>query len=366
MPINSLKNLLVSIFVFAVFAACPSLTFAQNFEVQKLADGVYAVIRKEPPGLMFDANNVFIINEQDVVVVDSNFSLASTREVLAALRKLTTKPVKYVVNTHWHDDHITGNQIYREAFPNVEFIGQESAIADMAGMGAKNRKGLQENTPNLIKLFRGQVEKNKNLAGKDLTEEERASYLKDANLLERYSESIPTLQIIPPTLTIKDKLIFHRGSRTIEILHLGRGHTPADLVVSLPQEGILITGDLVVHPIPLVGSTSLPADYAATLEKLLAIKAKIIVPGHGPVMNDDSYIRQMIRLLNSINQQAEAAVKRGETLEQARKSVNLEEFRQAFAGDSQNKSFIFQTYVTAPGVEAAFRQASAKPLTTQD
>jgi hypothetical protein len=94
---------------------------------------------------------------------------------------------------------------------------------------------------------------------------------------------------------------------------------------------------------------------------LLTIKPKIIVPGHGAVMTDDSYLRQMIRLLTSLKQQAEAAVKRGETLEQARKSVDLEEFRRAFAGDSQNKSFIFQTYVVAPGVEAAFRQASLKP-----
>lgn len=345
----------------ALLAAFSSPAFAQNFEVQKVADGVYAVIRKEPPGLMFDANNVFIINEQDVVVVDSNFSLASTREVLAALRKLTNKPVTCVVNTHWHDDHITGNQIYREAFPNVEFIAEASAIADMAGMGAKNRKGLQENTPNLIKLFRSQVEKNKNLDGKDLTEEERASYLKDADLLQRYSESIPRLQIIPPTLVVKDKLVLHRGARTIEILHLGRGHTPADLIVYLPQEGILITGDLVVHPVPLVGSTSLPADYSATLARVLALKPKVIIPGHGAVLRNDSYVRQMVRLLNSLTQQAEAAVKRGETLEQARKSVNLEEFRRALAGDSQNKSFIFQTYVIAPGVEAAFRQASAKP-----
>jgi glyoxylase-like metal-dependent hydrolase (beta-lactamase superfamily II) len=357
-------RMLKKLFPAIIFPAILALAFparAQNFDVQKLGDGIYAVVRREPPGLMFDANNVFIINERDVIVVDANFSLASTREVLAALRKLTDKPVRYVINTHWHDDHITGNQIYREAFPGVEFIGHESAVIDMNQAGAENRKGLQENTPRLIKLFRSQVEKNKNLAGQDLTEEERASYLKDAGLLERYLEGIPSLRIIAPTLTVKDRLTLRRGARTIEVLHLGRGHTPADLIVHLPQEGILITGDLVVHPVPLVGSTSLPADYAATLAKLLELKPKIIIPGHGAVMREDSYVRRMIRLLNSINQQSAVAAKRGETLEQARKSVNLEEFRKEFAGDSQLKSFIFQTYVAAPGVEAAFRQAREKP-----
>ncbi|HYO91283.1 MAG TPA: hypothetical protein VEQ40_06590 [Pyrinomonadaceae bacterium] len=123
----------------------------------------------------------------------------------------------------------------------------------------------------------------------------------------------------------------------------------------------LATGDLVVHPVPLVGSTSLPADYAATLRKLLDLKPKVIVPGHGAVMMEDAYVRRTILLLDSINRQAEAAVRRGETLEQARKSVRLEEFRKEFAGGSQLKSFIFQTYVAAPGVEAAYRQALAKP-----
>ena len=94
---------------------------------------------------------------------------------------------------------------------------------------------------------------------------------------------------------------------------------------------------------------------------MLGLKPKIIVPGHGAVMHDDGYVRQMIGLLNSLKQQAEAAVKRGETLEQAQKSINLEEFRRAFAGASQNRSFIFQTYVITPGIEAAFRQASAQP-----
>jgi cyclase len=358
-----LKRLLQAFTLLMLFALSyyPATRKAQSFELQKLGEGVYAVVRREPPGLMFDANNVFIINERDVIVVDSNFSLASTREVLAALRRLTDKPVRYVINTHWHDDHITGNQVYREAFPGVEFIGQESAPSDMAGMGAKNRKSLQDNTPKLIRLFRDQVEKKKNLAGQDLTDEERDSYLKDAGLLERYLESIPTLQIIAPTITVKESLTLRRGARNIEILHLGRGHTPADLLVYLPQEGILITGDLVVEPVPLVGSTSLPADYAATLRKLLDFKPKIIVPGHGVVMRDDSYVRRMIRLLDSINVQAEAAAKRGETLEQARKSVKLEEFRREFAGNSQLKSFIFQTYVASPGVEAAYRQALLKP-----
>lgn len=331
-----------------------------SFAVQKLAEGVFAVIRKERPGLEFDGNVVFIINDNDVIVVDANVTPSSAKETLAALRKLTNKPVKYVINTHWHDDHIIGNQVWRTAFPDVEFIAQSSTLTDLPTVGAANRKQLLDNGARYFAFIRSQVEKNKNLNGKDLTPEEREGYLRDAEWGDRYLAEIPNTPVILPTLTVDSQLTLYRGNRIIEIKHLGRAHTAADLVVHLPQEGIVITGDIVVWPVPLVGTTSYPIDYSATLEKLLAIKAPIIVPGHGPVMKDDSYVRLMAQLLASIKQQVEAAVARGETLEQTRKSVNLEEFRKAIAGDSPLKRSLFADYVIGPGIAGAYRQATEK------
>ncbi|HYV07404.1 MAG TPA: MBL fold metallo-hydrolase [Blastocatellia bacterium] len=335
-------------------------TSSQSFDLQKLAEGVYAAIRKEPPGLMFNANIVFIINDNDVVVVDTNITPSSARESLAALRKLTAKPVKYVVNTHWHPDHISGNQVYRDEFPGVEFIAQATTLEDLPAVGESNRKGLLTNGPRFATQLRSLVEKKKSLTGEDLTEEERAGYLSDAGQLEALVKEAPDIQIMLPTITIEDRLTLRRGDRVIDIRFLGRAHTRADLVVHLPKEGIVITGDIVVWPVPLVGSTSYPLDYGATLEKLLALKASIIVPGHGKVLRDDSYVQLMVRLLSSVKQQTEAAAARGETLEQTRKSVNLDEFRKAFAGDSRFKRFIFDAYVTDPAVEAAFKHSSKK------
>src|SRR5205823_15010033 len=79
-----------------------------RFEMRKLADGVYAAIRKEPVGLGVDANNLFIVDDDGVVVVDTNFGATSTREVVSALRALTDQPGKYVINTRPADDHVLG------------------------------------------------------------------------------------------------------------------------------------------------------------------------------------------------------------------------------------------------------------------
>ncbi len=335
-------------------------TVAANFEVQKIAKDIYAVIRTEPPSLWFNPNAVFIVGKKDVTVVDSNISSEYTREVLAALRKITRKPVRYVINTHWHEDHIIGNRVYRDAFPAVRFIGHQSTLTDLPTIGAANRKGSIENGAGFVELLKSQIAKGENLVGQKLTEEERRGYSSDIKLIEAYLAEAPNFQIILPDLTVADKLELNDGKRKIEILFLGRAHTGADLVVYLPKESVVASGDLVVAPVPLVGSTSYPLEYGATLENLLKLNARVIIPGHGAVFRDDSYIRLMIRLLNSIKEQTEAAVRRGETLEEMRKSVNLEEFRKLFAGDSQHKSFIFQNYVFLPATAAAYRQLKEK------
>ncbi len=343
-------------------ARSESQSVAHNFDVQKLAEGVYAVVRKDPPGLMVDANSVFIINEEDVIVVDASGAPSTTRAVIAALRRLTDKPVRYVVNTHWHDDHIIGDAVYREAFPNVEFIAHAEMREYLPGRGATNRKGFLEGAPRALAAIKDALSKNKNLSGTELTAEERTSYESDVRLAELALGEAPGTQLTLPTVTLRERLTLHRGGgRVIDILHLGRGHTAGDTVVHLPREGVVVTGDLVVWPVPLVGDDqSHVGDWSATISRLRALGAKTIVPGHGPVMRDDSYLKLLEDLFASVKRQTDASAARGETLEQARKSVNLEEFRKAFAGDSPVRKFLFDIYVKGPSVAAAFREATAK------
>ncbi len=334
---------------------------AADFEVQKLAEGVYAVIRNKPPGLMVDANNVFIINDDDVIVVDSNGAPAITREVLAALRKLTSKPVRYVINTHYHDDHIRGNQVYRDAFPTVEFIAHEFAHEYLPDQGAVNRKSFLEGAPRFAEQMREMLGKNKNFFDAGITEEERTTFNSDLRLIDLVLSEGAQAQTVLPTVTIKDRLTLYRGNRIIDIRHLGSGHTAADIVVHLPKEGIVVTGDLVVWPVPLVGDPqSHIGEWVSTLERLSYLRPSMIVPGHGPVLRDDSYLKLMAELFTYIKQQAEAAVSRGESLEQARKSISLVEFRKKFVGESPVGRLSFGSYVVGPALAVAYREASMK------
>jgi glyoxylase-like metal-dependent hydrolase (beta-lactamase superfamily II) len=339
-------------------AAAQAAASESHIDVQKIANGVYAAIRTEPPGLFFDANSIFIVNDNDVVVVDTNITPSSARASLSALMKLTNKPVSAVINTHWHDDHIIGNQVYHDAFPAAEFIAQSTTMQDLPTIGASNRKQLVELGPQMVAQLEASVEQRKSLTGNALTDEERTSYMSDIASAKRYFAEVPVFQIVMPTHLVDTSLTLTRGKRRIDVMFLGRAHTAADLVVWLPADRIAITGDLVVWPVPLVGSTSHPLEFGATLEKLLAMKPAIFIPGHGPVMRDDKYVRQEIAVLASLKSQVEASVGRGEALPQARKSVKLDEFRRQFAGASQALGFVFDNYVSSSGITAAYRDAT--------
>jgi cyclase len=335
--------------------------FAQSalasFRMEVIAPGVHAAVRAEPPGLMVDANSVFIINEHDVVVVDANVGPSSAKASLAALRKLTTKPVRYVINTHWHDDHVLGNAVYREAFPDVEFIAHRTMADYLPGQGLKNRQSMLSGAPSGVAMLKSLLDKAQGMDGKPLAEATRASYESDIRLVERYLVETPRVDIVAPTLTFEDRLVLQRGTRRIEILHLGRGHTAGDIVVHLPAEGIVVTGDLAVAPIPLIGrDQSHVADWPVTLERMLALKPRIIVPGHGAVMRDDSFVRRKIALLRDIHAQATAALQRGESMEEARKHITLADHRRLFAGDNQILNVLFTQYVLGPGLAAVYRE----------
>jgi cyclase len=336
-------------------------TQASNFDVQQLADGVYAVIRREPAGFMVDANNVFIIGDTDVVVVDANGAPGITREVLAALRRITDKPVRYVVNTHYHDDHIRGNAVYRDAFPGVDFIAHSFAKSYLPDQGAVNRRNFLEGAPGFVQQLKGLLKDGKSLAGGPLSDDERVSMTADVALAEYVLADGAAAEAILPTIAVDDRLTLKRGRHTIDIRHLGKGHTAADLVVHLPADGILITGDLVVWPVPLVGDPqSHIGAWSETLKAALALKPQVIVPGHGPVLKETGYLQTLSRMFGAINDQVTALVGRGETLESVRKTVNVDEYRKQLVGASAMRGLLFASYVLRPSVGAAYRQAGGK------
>jgi len=301
---------------------------------------------------------VFIIGDSGVIVVDAQSNLPETRRVLAALRRLTAKPVTALILTHWHFDHITGAAVYREAFPHFAIITHQRT-AEAIDTGAPGRRAFLQSLPQAKAYFEGILHDGKSFDGKPLDAEERASLRSDLRMADRYATTPVDLAPVPPTELFTDRLTLHQGRRTIELLYLGRGHTAGDIIVHLPEEGIVISGDLVTAPTPLVGTTSFPHDFARTLDRLVDLHPRILIPGHGPMLRGDAYLPREDALLHALVGQVDSLVAIGDTLAQVRSAVDLAAFRTAFAGTSKVRRVLFHDYVTMPGIGNAYREAVA-------
>jgi cyclase len=349
----------VALCVFSLVAAdCSAATPAPSpgFAVEELAPGVYALIRSKPPGFLLDANVVFVINDEDVLVVDSNLTPSSAEASIAALRRITDKPVRYLVNTHRHADHTTGNAVYRQAFPQVEIIGHPNMRADLLAKGGETLPGwigwAKEMTEELPKALASGT----SFAGTPLTDEQRTSYAGDLDAAREIVADGGRMQVVAPTLTVGEQLTLERGGRRIEIRALGKSHTHGDLVVWLPKERIVAAGDLVTAPVPLIGADqSFVEEWAVTLTRLAELQPLLIVPGHGPVLRDGEHLQLYRAFLLDIASQTKSAMARGENAEQAAQSIDVTTFRERMAGDSPVLRSLFANWGRVPAVGALFR-----------
>ena len=336
-------------------ATSPALTSGpapgSSTELVELAPGVYATIRHLDVGTV-DGNTLFIINDSDVVVVDTGVYQADARQVITEIRKRTDTPVRYIINTHNHGDHTIGNQAFLEAFPGAEVIGQaksrELALADGSLDATAYRKELAAIDQ---KLADGKT------ADGPLTPEHRKRLELSKADFEFWLKNNAGTRRIVPTMTLTDELVLYRGARVIEVKFFGAGHTAGDLVVYLPHERILATGDLVVYPVPFGGATHFH-EWPATLRALKALDVTVIVPGHGDIQRDWTYVDREIALLDATWHQVRSAVNTGANLDAVRKAVNGDALSKVFGITGQKDRDEFDYLYFDAAVEAAFKEAS--------
>ena len=328
-------------------------------KIKKVKDNVYLAYRPEPLRDFVEGNVTIIVNEHDVVVVDAGGAPASARNVIAEIKKLTPNPVRYVINTHIHKDHRFGNQEYVKAFPGVEIIAHPGVREIIARTSAnymanllKRVEGPQREVEDEIRRLR--------LGGKPGSDKIIA-HLK--RLVDRDIYAIRreyrTVINTPPTITFEQQLTLYRGSRVIEILFLGHGDTEHDVVVYLPNDKVVCAGDMVVHPIPY-GFSEQPLEWLKTLGKLAELDFDYLVPGHGEVQQEKTYLRSIMSLLQNVQAQVKTGVAAGLDLEGVRKQVDLSTFEKQFAGGDPVYQYFFRKYFSDPNIERTFKLLEAK------
>ena len=214
------------------------MTFTPGTEIIELETGVFARLHE---GL---TNAGIIVGDDGVLVIDSLRVPSYARDLIADVRRITDKPVKYLVDTHSHWDHAWGN----EEFPDATIIGHQNCYDEMMD--------VEWNAEWLAKI---------------------------AASGDPWSEEAQLVNITPPNLTYETSMRLYFGGRELVLMYLGRAHTGGDTFIHLPGDRILFTGDVAQDGgVPYMGDSYL-LEWPQTDDRMVEIDAGRFVSGHGPV-----------------------------------------------------------------------------------
>lgn len=290
-----------------------AVTTGDRFEFTEVVPGVYHA--RGVGDLVAGSNAAVIVNDDDVMLVDSHISPAAASALLEELEALTDRPVRYVANTHWHFDHVHGNQVYP---PEVEIISHEATRAVVAAGGSNSGRSYDFFIGGLPERI-AQMETALDTLGDPAAREELRARLESQRAFHaQVQEVVPT----PPNTTLSERLTLFRGNREIRFLFFGRGHTEGDVVVHLPRERVLITGDLVTAGIPYMGDGFVD-EWIETLEHLKTLDFEWIVPGHGMPFRDRDRIGHLQDYLRDLWNQTVEFHERGLPAEEAAGRIDM-------------------------------------------
>jgi cyclase len=289
------------------------MTQGTSYSFEKIADGVYYATGTVP-GL--GSNNVVVVNETDVLIVDTGTSPAAARAFVEDIKRLTDKPIRYVVNTHWHYDHTAGNQIFG---PEVQIIATDYLYQMLATVDVLHREPFL--TSQLTNLSARIDTLNKQIAAEG-NAPQKAALQKDLADAQRLQQQNNEIKVTPPNVHFSTKMVLHRGGREIDLLFLGRGHTGGDTVVYLPKERIVCTGDLMESRLAYMGDAFF-SEWIATLEEVKKLDFAVDLPGHGTPFTNKSLITAYQAYLADLINQVTKLKNEGVSPDDAAKRIDL-------------------------------------------
>jgi len=286
-------------------------------------------------------NSVVVIDDEDVVVFDSPTRAVTAKAVIAEIRKLTPKPVRILVNSHWHQDHWSGNDEYVKAYPGLRIVASEETRDYMKRMPAAYfLNGLETAQKTRRAELATAIQTGKLPDGSPLTPEARAKKEEYLGQREQFMKEVAALPRVLPNVVYRDTMTFWSGRREFRLMSV-TGDATGSTVMFLPAEKILATGDVLPSPEdgkgppPWTTNSYSVTPWLETLRRLDALEPAAIVPGQGPAMRDRTYLERTIQLFAAVIDQVHAALERGVVgVEAVQKSVNVDRIADAYAPDA--------------------------------
>ena len=261
-----------------------------------------------------DPNSGVVVGDDSAMVIDAQATPAMASDVIARVSKVTDKPIKYVLLTHYHAVRALGASAYIDA----------EILASDATRGLIAERGKQDMDSEIARFPR----------------------------LFRAAETIPGLTW--PTITFPDQISVWLGRREVRVMHIGRGHTAGDVVAVVPDAGVVFSGDLVEYKSACYCGDAHFTDWPATLDHLAEMQANALVPGRGPALTTADMVREGIELtgdfISTLYGSVQESVAKGRSLKDAFDFARL-------AMDSKFKGFTLYEHCLPFNISRAYDEA---------
>ena len=338
MPVTTILAAILLLTMSAAATADDANVETGAVQLIRITDGIYAVAPN-----FAGANGALILGESGHIVVDTHGTPASAQALIDAVAAVSEVPIRYVVNTHWHVDHHSGNAAYRAAFgPDVMFISHDDTRTEIPTLGAEQFKQVAAYRSMPIAAADKALDQSSTGHGEPLSAEQIAAIKKFRDAQQEYAAK-SDYEYVLADLTYSDSVTLHNSPHTVEIFFLHSAHTRSDSIVYVPQQEVLIVGDLLTKPI-LWSWSSYPAQYVQTLKGLEALPVKSTVIGHGgPVLEGKAYLTQVRQFLETAVEYSAKSRAAGLSAEEATAAaasdIKLQAFRRQFVSAEQDSMF---------------------------
>jgi glyoxylase-like metal-dependent hydrolase (beta-lactamase superfamily II) len=342
-----------------VVASLSPAANANPFEYawQELAPGVWSGTR-DPFELPQEGNATFVVTDDGVVVFDAGGSPLMGESIVAKVRSLTSTSITHVILSHWHGDHMRGLQAIQAAFPVVQIFAHPFSRDFIASTRERWLERRVKMVPNIQKALSDALAKNQDLSGRPLIASEKAWLEQGLANLDQLDRENKRTSFVVPNATIADRLILRLGGREIRFLHPGNAHTAGDIIMWLPKEKVVATGDIVTAPVPLMPSPYIN-DYVRVLNAIKALGFETLVPGHGAIEHDSKYLDLMIDAIENVSAQLRRLTAQGLSAQDALAKIDLSAIELEFTHGDAFLKHRFEDYMsTLP--QAAVLAASGK------
>lgn len=253
---------------------------SKHFNLERVSKGIYAAIAKDGSGSVGNAG--FIDLGGKTIIFDTFNTQQAAEDLKNLAENITNQPVSWVVNSHWHGDHIRGNQVFK----NCNIVSSQTTLQKMKENHPQRIAKQKEDLTGLNHYLESLIEQRK--SSTDLNLDNKINFLREIAI------SLPTLELVLPQYTFNKVFTIYGTERTAVLMALGKGHSYCDSILYLPEDEIIFMADLLfVATHPSFFPESNPSHWESILNKVMSFEIQKAIPGHGPIGTKEDLAKLM-------------------------------------------------------------------------